>query len=286
MTAWKNASGNPYSFRTAWEELNGRNIGDFFHQRGWNDLNWVLAASASLETDDGCVADLAAKLEPVLVDYRHPGTGCIGNGLHLLLGEPGGWVNPSVNKFARSLILGAVRIGVERVVALLLEWVRGEPLQYRINVLVQGAEIDEPIHLPEGIDLWKLPNSSGDLPASLPFSVLTEKISVGDFMGGVVLSFDCEMEPALYVPDDNEVSESLPRNGNVKIASDRVSNFHVSYFLRVDVAGLQRLYRLVFSVAGCWRSGGLCRYSKLGQFQISPACSQNEDYAGPIWKRH
>ena len=208
-----------------WENYRG-----LFHQRGWDDLNWILAASATLETDDGCVADLAAKLEPLLADYRHPGTGRIGNGLHSLLGEPGDPAHPSVNEFARMLVSGAVRIGAQRVVGLLLEWVRGEPVHYRINVLLQGAEIDGPLHLPEGIGLWKLPNSSGDLPASLPFSVLTEKVSVSDFMGGVVLSFDCEMAPALYLPGDKEVSETLARRGKVKIASDRISNFHVSYF--------------------------------------------------------
>ena len=211
--------------RIGWEKYRG-----LFHQRGWDDLNCILAVSATLETDDGCVADLAAKLEPVLADYQHPGTGRIRNGLYSLLGEPGGWVHPSVNEFARMLISGAVKIGAERVVGLLLEWVRGEPFPYRINVLLQGAEIDGRFRLPEGIGLWKLPNSSGNLPTSLPFSVLTEKVSVRDFMGGVVLSFDCEMAPALYLPDDKEVSEYLPRNGKFKIASDRIANFHVSYF--------------------------------------------------------
>ena len=201
-----------------------------YYRRGWDNVNWVIAASATLEIDDQCVAELEAKLEPVLANHRHRGTGRIGNGLYLLLGGTSGCAHPGVNEFARILISGAVKVGAERVVELLLEWVRGGPLRYRLNILLQGADIDGPLHLPEGVELWSLPRSSGDLPASLPFSMLTEKVSVVDFMGGVVLSFDCKLEPALYLPDDNEVSESLPRNGNFELASGGIPNFHESDF--------------------------------------------------------
>ena len=210
---------------TGWKEYR-----ELFRHRGSDEFSWIRAAAARLETDEGCVRDLAAQLEPVVAGYQHPGTGQVGNGLYLLLGGPGGPVHPSVTEFARILITGAVKIGSERVVGLLREWVGGEPLHYRINVLLQGAEIDGPLRVPEGIGLWKLPESSGDLPASLPFSLLTDRVSVLGVMGGVVLSFDCGLNPALYRPEDREVSRSLPRNGNVTLGSDRAFSFPVSHF--------------------------------------------------------
>lgn len=211
--------------RTGWKEYR-----ELYHRRGSDEFGWIRAAAARLETDAGGVRDLAAELGPVVAGYQHPGTGQIGNGLYLLLGGPGGPVHPSVTEFARILIKGAVRIGSEPVVELLNEWVRGEPLRYRINVLLQGAEIDGPLRVPEGIGLWNLPESSGDLPASLPFSLLTDRVSVVGVMGGVVLSFDCGLNPALYRPEDTEVSASLPRNGHVTLGPDRALSFSVSQF--------------------------------------------------------
>ncbi len=201
-----------------------------YRSRGWDNVNWVMAASAALQIGEQCVAELEARLEPVLAKYRHGETGRIGSGLYLLLGGASGCVHPNANEFARILIAGAVKVGAERVVGLLLDWVGGGPLRYRFNILLQGAEIDGPVHLPEGVELWSLSRSSGELPASLPFSMLTEKVSVADFMDGVVLSFDCELEPALYLPDDNEVLETVPRKGNIKLVSGRIPNFHESYF--------------------------------------------------------
>ena len=212
------------------ERIGWQDYRSLYHRRGWDNLNWVIAASATLEIDHQCVVELEAKLEPVLANHRHRETGRIGNGLNLLLGGARGRAHPSVDEFARTLISGAVKVGAERVVELLLDWVRGGSLRYRLNILLQGVDIDGPLRLPEGVELWSLPRSSGELPASLPFSMLTEKVSVVDFMGGVVLSFDCKLEPALYLPDDNEVSESLPRNGNFELASGRIPNFHESYF--------------------------------------------------------
>ncbi|MCY3828882.1 MAG: hypothetical protein OXF89_07085 [Rhodospirillaceae bacterium] len=211
--------------RIGWQDYRS-----LYLSRGWDNVNWVIAASAMLDIDDRCVAELAAELEPVLANHRHRETGRIGNGLYQLLGGASGSAHPSVDEFAKTLICGAVKVGAERVAELLLDWVRGGPLRYRLNILLQGVEIDGPLRLPEGVELWSLPRSSGELPASLPFSMLTEKVSVVDFMGGAVVSFDCELEPALYRPDDNEVSESLPRNGNLLLASGRIPNFHESYF--------------------------------------------------------
>ena len=70
------------------------------------------------------------------------------------------------------------------------------------SALLQGVNIDKPIELPEGIHLSKLPTSSSDLPATLPYYSLATTVT--DYLGRVVLSVDYEMDPALYAPKEEE----------------------------------------------------------------------------------
>ena len=90
-----------------------------------------------LEIDDVHVTDLEARLEPVLAEFMHTGTGRIGNGLFLLLGGLGTWAHPTVAEFARTLIRGAVRCSAQQVTAQLLGWASGEPLRFRISALLE-----------------------------------------------------------------------------------------------------------------------------------------------------
>ena len=117
----------------------------------------MLWSASKLEIEDVHVADLAARLEPVLAKFVHTGTGRIGNGLFLLLGGLGTWAHPTVAEFARTLIRGAVGFGARQAAARLLGWVNGEPLRFRISALLEGADIDEELQLAEGIRVWKLP---------------------------------------------------------------------------------------------------------------------------------
>ena len=174
------------------------------------------------------VVDLGARLEPVLAEFVHTGTGRIGNGLFLLLGGLGTWAHPTVAEFARTLIRGAVGSGARPVAAQLLGWASGEPLRFRINALLEGVDIDEELQLAEGIRVWKLPNSSADLPASLPSFHMVAPVT--DFMGGVVMSIDCEMSPSLYRPDEDEVGRMSSRSGEFRMVSGKVPNLSLDSF--------------------------------------------------------
>ena len=186
----------------------------------WDDSTWMLWSASELEIEDVHVADLGARLEPVLAEFVHTGTGRIGNGLFLLLGGPGTWAHPTVAEFARTLIRGAVGFGAQQVAALLLGWASGEPLRFRISALLEGADIDEELQLADGIRIWKLPKSSADLPASLPFFQMAATVT--DFIGGVVMSMDCEMSPSLYLPDEDEVGRMSYRRGEFRMVSGKV----------------------------------------------------------------
>ena len=180
----------------------------------------MLVGSSELEIDERHVADLATRLEPVLAEFLRAGTGRFGNGLFLLLGGIGTWVHPTVAEFARILIVGAVRRGARQVAELLLGWAGGKPLRFRMSALLKGVDVDGSLHLAEGISLAKLPKSSAELPASLP--PFPMGATETDFLGGVVMSIDCEMSPALYLPDENEVGQISDRRGMFRLASGRV----------------------------------------------------------------
>ena len=208
--------------------LGWNDVRKFYRQRRWGDQGWMLADSSNLEISDDLVSDLAAKLESVLCEYRHQKTGRIGNGLFLLNGGLGTWACPTVFDFAKLLVPGAVKIGSERLVELLLGWVGGEPFRLRLNALLEGAAIDGPLYLAEGVSLHKLSTSSNDLPPSLPF--FGTGATVTDYLGGVVLSVDCEMSPALYRPTDEEIRDFSPRSGEYKLATDGVPNMSFDSF--------------------------------------------------------
>lgn len=201
---------------------------NYYSQRTRNDGTRILLAASKLEVADKCVEDLAAKLDPILAEFTNEKSGRFGNGLFLLLGGSGKWAQPSVTEFARDLIVAAVRLSAPQVVELLLGWTRGEPLTFKVTALLDGARIDGPLHLAEGIDISKLPSSSADLPASLPASHFAA--SDMDFMGGIVMSIDCEMSPALFLPDENKDGLIFDRRGRFQLARNLIPNLTIDTF--------------------------------------------------------
>ena len=200
----------------------------FYRRRRWNDPAWWHVESTTLEIRDEHVSELAAKLEPVLDKFRHAETGRIGNGLFLLMGGAGTSAHPSLFDYAKLLIRGAVKLGAVRVVELLTGWAGGEPLRLRLSALLEGAGIDGSMNLEEGVYLDALPKSSSDLPASLPFFGVGATVT--DLIGGVVLSTDCAMSPALYLPTDEEIHSLSNRRDRFELATDKIPNMSFDSF--------------------------------------------------------
>ena len=193
---------------------------EHYRRRRWRNYTWIVLGGSKLEVDDKDVAILVSRLEPVLGRFVQTGSGRLGSGLFLLLGGSRRHAYPTVEDFARELIVAAVKVGTQRVIELLLGWAHGEPLKYRINALLNGGVIDEPLKLDEGISISRLPMSSANLPASLPdFDVgATES----DYMGGVMISIDCELSPSLFLPDEDEVGRYTDRRGEFRLASGQI----------------------------------------------------------------
>ena len=146
-------------------------------------------------------APLFEKLHPLLGKYKEPESGNIGNGLVDLMGGP---FPTSIDDFARILVKAAATLGPQRVAQLLFGWIEGEPLHYQTKALLSGVKIDQPLKLEGGLHITPLPMSLADTPTFLPDGVIPRQDGV--FLGGVLLSIDCEAKPALYKPLTSEAS--------------------------------------------------------------------------------
>lgn len=211
------------SGRIGWSDVR-----QLHQRRRWTDLGQPLLDATKVEVPKGPFSDLREELLPVLAGFLHEETGRIGNGLHLITGGLMDMACPTLGNFAKLLIRGAAGLGSERVVELLVGWVSGEPIRLRMCALLEGADVDGHVSLQGGVHLEKLPLSSSDLPASLPFRAPTATVS--DYMGGVVLSVDCEMSPSLYVPTDEEVQWHSHRTASFKLANGQLPHMSLDSF--------------------------------------------------------
>ncbi len=169
-----------------------------------------------LQIHDEHMEDFVCKLKVALADFLQAETGQVGSGLLGLLRGSGTWSYLSIIEYAKVLITGAAKLDAKRVVELLFEWIQEGSLHYRHCVLLEGLDIDEPIELPEGIQLSKLPMTPEDLPASLPHDPAA---TTGDYLGNIVLSMDCKLKPALYNASKKEESTNLDAGHNKLEAS-------------------------------------------------------------------
>ncbi len=193
--------------QSAFISNNSRKIGwdDYrrlYQNRRWDDWNWIQWASAKLEIDNSNVADLVENLKPVLDKFIDKKTGRLGNGLYLLWGGITTFAQPTIEDFAKVLIVAAVRAGEQKIADQLHGWINEKPLRYRYNVLLEGIELNEDLELIEGLQLTKIRTSCTNLPIKLP-SLFT----VDTAFDVIKMSVRCEMSPALYPPDGNNLDQ-------------------------------------------------------------------------------
>ena len=198
------------------------------YRRWIDDDNWLRWNRSKLEVDDALVNDLTARLKPVLADFTDAETGRFGNGLFLLLEGQRTWEYPTVVEFAKTLIVAAVGSSAPQLVASLQGWVSGEPLRFQLSVLLEGADIDQELQLTEGIRVSKLPKSWADLPGSIPPFEMA--VPLTDVIGGVIMSIDCEMSPAFYLPAKNEAGQLISREGEFKTVLGLVPDLFLENF--------------------------------------------------------
>ncbi len=172
-----------------------------FHTRG-DPTGQYMVNTAKVVVPDALLAGLVERLDPELQAYIEPDTQRIGTGLVSLMGGALDSAEPKVTDFARTLVRAAAMLGSARAVRILRGWIAGEPYHYRMMVLLTGVRCEQPLALEEGVRVTQLPTagSSADLAPYLPSSLVSQGISVLDFLGRAVLSIDGTAGPALYRP--------------------------------------------------------------------------------------
>ena len=147
------------------------------------------------------LTDLVSELTPMVAQYTSPETGAIGNGFYKLLGSSASPRLPSVEDYAKVLVLAAARVGPERVAGLFAEWVEGRPIRVWLRALLKGVRTDGRLRPVDGLCLETLPSNGDEFPRSLYVQIDEHDIRHEQYAQGAILSLEHDVGPALYSPD-------------------------------------------------------------------------------------
>ena len=137
----------------------------------------------------------------MVAPYASPETGAIGNGLYKLMGSLASPRLPSVEDYAKVLVLAAARVGPERVTGLFAEWVEGRPIRVWLCALFKGVRTDGGLRPVDGLCLETLPSNGDDFPRSLSVQIDEHDIRHEQYAQRAILSLEHDVGPALYSPD-------------------------------------------------------------------------------------
>ena len=201
-----------------------------------------LASADTIRIPHPELLGLVSELESLLGPYRSPSSGSVGNQLYFLTGSLASPRLPSVEDYAKILVLAAARIGPERVAELLSAWLRGEPLRVDSRALLKGLKTEGELRPVDGMRLETL-GAHKDFPKSLRIDAYD--IRQEQFGGRAMLSIEYRTDPALYDPSTAREESSLanPRRDlvNPVLASVTLDTFcramslvadnHVDWFI-------------------------------------------------------
>lgn len=122
----------------------------------------ILISTDDIHVERHSLCDLASTLGASLGNYRSP-SGTVGNGLYLLKGTSGSPRLPSIEDYAKVLVLAASRLGSARVTDLFSGWLEGERVQQRECALIKGILIEDIMEPVTGMRLEKVPLNTDDL---------------------------------------------------------------------------------------------------------------------------
>ena len=184
-------------------------------QSYWGAPDRELALSARPEVSDDVVDCLAAGLHQRLDAYVDASSGRIGHSFRVA-GDEGGLIRATPDHaveiqsrshsrgLARALIRAAAVVGPEAAAGLLDGWARGEPLRFKICLVLAGLYVDQPLELAAGLRVYSLPTSSEGLPLSMPATPRPHWQRVSNMLGHTVLEIDAHTCPVFFQPPREE----------------------------------------------------------------------------------
>ena len=153
-------------FRNVWgwsfdaDSMRELYAGKRHHDYRLNGANSIMVREREL-------GDLASAIAPMLVAYLASDTGAVGNGLYRLTGASASPRLPSVEDYARILVLAAARIGPERTAVTFFGWVEGQPIPVWQCFLLKGTLNEGRISPRDGLVLETLSGNGEEFPRSL-----------------------------------------------------------------------------------------------------------------------
>ena len=153
---------------------------------------------------------LVSELAPMVALFTSPETGAIGNGFYKLMGALASPRLPSVEDYAKLLVLAASRVGPERIAGLFAGWVEGQPIRVWLCALLKGARTKGQLRPVDGLRLETLPRNGDEFPRSLSVQIDQHDIRHEQYAQRAILSLEHEVGPALYSPDGEITSFPAP----------------------------------------------------------------------------
>ena len=172
---------------------------EWYARKRWREYS--LSNTDAISVRETELTDLVSELTPMVAYYTSPETGTIGNGFYKLMGSQASPRLPSVEEYAKVLVLAAVRVGPERVAGLFAEWVEGRPIRAWLCALLKGARTDGGLRPVDGLRLETLPSNGDEFPRSLSVQIDEHDIRHEQYAQRAMLSLEHEVGPALYSPD-------------------------------------------------------------------------------------
>lgn len=159
---------------------------------------WTLGSPDAIQVSQSELQGLVSELAGTLGKYKSPSSGLIGNMLYFHKGSSASPRLPTVEDYAKILVLAAARIGADRVVTLYSAWLQGEPVLLRQCALLTGIKTDGELYPVDGMHLDTLPANGNEFPKSLRINEYD--IHEQQFSHRAMLCINYHAGPALYDP--------------------------------------------------------------------------------------
>ena len=114
--------------------------------------------------------------------------------------------------FARALVQAGAILGIDGIVRLLADWIRGEPVRLHLSTVLNNLPLSVSVSVRDDIHLVPLPLTTSQLPR-LPVSA---RAPAADYLGLTMLTLHISAAPALFRPNAEErrqVVRSAPAEG-------------------------------------------------------------------------
>lgn len=172
---------------------------------------------------------VASQLDGCLGAFKSSESGAVGNGLYRLTGSSASPRHPSVQDYAKILVLAASRIGPERVAELFSSWLRGEPIRVWRCALLKGIKTHDEICSMGALRLETLPTNASHFPPSLRIEF--HELRHEQYGDRAMLATEYATERGLYDPDTfNESFPPAPRR--LELINPQLASLSVDSFCR------------------------------------------------------